>query len=348
MQDSIGALSDGLAAVKLSFDGMREKCNMSQAVSIKHHSIFEFEVLEDLPLMVDAEDSRIAGLVANLQRFRGVEGFQKHDETQCRVKVIDPFFCEVAKVLDCGIVPPNDSNRNLTVRVRNFEFKGQTDLCVGQGDSIPLLAIEIKPMQGDLHLKGKGFIGERFKHKTQIALQCAAFQAQCCDSAIPYSCLLTDLHSLYVVQIKSYDVNKIAARVFEVVQKEDEFVRAVLRAADDNKGLTKVLDKLTAEPLTCEAAIGFDCNRQDPQVSGVPIFPRHSGVPENPPFSREVGNYVGMSAEKDGWSFEPLLPTQQQQKSDIRPLYTRVWMRLSAREHLRDIGSASNIGSTQS
>lgn len=346
LQDSIGAVKDGLSSFKQSFDSLRDNCDMSQATQCKHVNMFEFEAIQEFPPMVDAADPRVSALVKKLKFYRSAQDFNRNNESQCRLHSIDPFFDQVASALKCELIKPDDLHNSLIVRLGRVEFRGKADLLVGHADVLPLLPIEIKPMAGPYRLKGTGFDNEDFKHKTQIALQCAAFQAQCGDSATEYSCLLTNLLVLYVVQIKSYNATTISTRIFQVVEAENLFVRAVLRAADDNRSLTQDLKKFAVGPWICEAANAFDCHRKDPAVSGIPQVPQGSGVLEdNLVAGQGGGDNSCLSATKMQTNFERLLPTRNQQKSDIRPNFTRAWLRLSAREHLNDLSSISNVES---
>jgi len=347
IQDSVGAVKDEVAIVKTTVDSWREHCNMSAASSKKHGNNFVFDVSNDNPPMVDESDSRIRSLMQCLQECRQKSDFNKSVEAACRSNAVDVFFRAVATALESDIVSSNDTKCSLTVRVARTEFSGRTDLLVGHESTLPLLAVEVKPMMGEHRLRGDGFSSELFSHKTQIALQCTAFQAQCCASSTLYSCLLTNLLSLYVVQVTSYDSNTISSLTFKVVQEEKEFVRAVLHAADANAGLTA---SASASPLVCEAAKGFNSERPDPAVAGLPQFPQSSSVPADQlcgGAAHRGGGDCGsarMAAERATWNFESLLPTQRQQKSDVRPNYTRAWVRLSAREHLQGLDSLANVG----
>ena len=346
---SMGALSDGIFALKRVLDARLEECDMSQATQARHGGIFQFEYLTDeLPPMVDAADYRVADLERILQEQRSVVGFLKSSELECRQKAIDPFFKQVARVLGCEIINSDSASSRLIVRVGNMEFSGNTDILIGPVDALPLLPIEVKPMTGKHGLKGVQFTKESFSHKTQIALQCAAFQAQCSNSRTQFSCLLTNLCSLYVVQIKSYDAVTISTRIFKVVQDGNHFVRAILRAADDNRSLTKDQKQDVAGPWTCETTTVFDCDRQDPGVSGIPQVPQGSGLLDEGYVAEQGGgDNLSMKAAQMHSNFESLLPTQQQQKSDIRHIYTRLWLRNCAPDcgQLYDISSISNVES---
>lgn len=347
MHNSIGVIADGLSALKQSFQSLNlwEDCKMSQATDCKHAKMFEFEAVQELPPMVDATDSRVSGLVEKLKFFRSASGFRKDVEKECRENSIDCFFKEVAIVLDCDIVKSDIVDNSLIVKLGKYEFKGKTDILLGHSHKFPLLPIEVKPMKGGL--KGKTFQSEIFRTKTQIALQGACFQSQCGDSATQYSCLLTNLLVLYVVQIKSYNGSTISARIFKVVQAEELFVRAVLRAADDNRILTHDLNEVVVGPWICEAANTFDCDRKDPAVSGIPQVPQGSGVlEENLVAGQGGGGNLSMSASEMRTNFERLLPTQKQQKSDIRANFTRAWLSVSVPEHLHDLSSTSHVEST--
>lgn len=353
VRDTMGAVKDEVNNVRNTINGWRLECNMSKATNTHHGGMFEFEDLkDDMPPMVSEEDPRIQDLLRVLNNFRLNKGYNRKNEAACRENAVDKFFGEVAKKLKCDILNSDDADSSLIVRVGKVEFTGQTDLIIGQKGSLPLLSIEIKPMEGSHRLNGNGFSEESFSHRTQIVLQCAAFQAQCGASATAYSGLLTNLISLYVVKIKSYDANTVSARVYGVVQDGKSFVRAVLRAADDNSALLKVSDKLGVGPLICEAANGFDSDRRDPAVSGIPQFPNGS---TNVPADQSLGGDGGcdeaglsLSAKTAPWTFEHLLPTHRQQKSDVRPNFTRTWVRLSAREHLQNLCNAANVESTAS
>uniref|UniRef100_A0A7S1DLQ0 Uncharacterized protein n=1 Tax=Hemiselmis andersenii TaxID=464988 RepID=A0A7S1DLQ0_HEMAN len=350
LQDSIGAVKDAVSTVKSTVDGWRDQCKMSAATKGKHFNIFHFNVLEEDPPMVDELDTRIRNLVEKLQGCRQAEGFDRTNESDCRTHAVDVFFQEVATVLESEIVKSTTAGRLLTVRVAQTEFSGFTDVLIGQGSTLPLLAVEVKPLKGNQSLKGNGFDSELFGHKTQIVLQCAAVQAQCSEAPGLYSCLLTNLESLYMVQVTSYDANTIHSRAFRVVQDATKFVRAVLRVADDNRGLAK---ETSCMPLICEAAQGFDSNRRDPTThGGIQQILRAAGAradePQGGEMERGGGHNPGarMTAEQAEWSFERLLPTVSQQKSDVRPNLTRAWVRLCSRDYFQDLSSFANVSSS--
>jgi len=344
LQDSVGAVKDVVSTVKSTFDGWRETCDMSKATKTKHDKNFSFTVVDDDPPMVGANDARISDLVQHLVRCRGVGGFTQSVESACRENAVDGFFQKVATALGSQVV--NSASRLLTVRVAQTEFSGYTDILIGQETTLPLLAVEVKPMTGEHRLKGNGFNSEMFSHQTQIVLQCTALQAQCLASRGSYSCVLTNLSSLYIVQVTSYDANTIYSRAFRVVKDATEFVRAVLRAADDNGGI--VAGKRDTG-LICEAAQGFDSNRPDPEHGGIPQVPRSSAsadpVLHGGGGARGGGDLCGtrVAAEQAAWRFERLLPTTSQQKSDVRPNFTRAWVRLSSRECLHDMSNSAVV-----
>jgi len=344
LEDSVGAVKDTLTAVKSTIDGWREICNMSKATHGKHDSIFYFAVVDEDPPMVEASDARISNLVKQLKRYRKVTGFRMNDEPACREHAIDCFFKEVANALGSEIV--NSARRLLTVRVAQTEFSGLTDLLVGQETTLPLLTIEVKPMLGEHRLRGEGFNSEKFGHKAQIVLQCAALQAQCVEYHGLFSCVLTNLKSLYIVQVTAYDANTISSRAFRVVKDETKFVRALLRAADDNGGL---IGGTRDKALICESAQGFDSARPHPAHGGIQQFPQRSSV-DTGSVVRGGGEPGGgdisgttMVTKQAAWNFERLLPTPSEQKSDVRPNFTRAWVRLSSREYLNDLNSSANV-----
>jgi hypothetical protein len=346
MSDSLCAVSDKVSSVKHALDGTREKCSMSQATRTKHVAIFEFKVVPDSPPMVLMTDTRIDGLVEKLKTARSATDFEKSNEAACRTNSIDGFFSNVADVLRCETINSNKSTSSLTVRVAKFEFTGCTDILIGHQKKLPLLAIEVKPMAGERRLKGEEFTKELFCHQTQIVLQCAALQAQCRNSTNNFSCLLTNLLSLYVVKITSYDASTIRATIFKVLNNEKDIVRAVLRSADDNGTLPPISDELVSGPLTCETANHFDRSRTEPELSGIPqVLAGTSSAGNTVP--QLSGNHgVGgtlMSGEDGTLTFERLLPTHKQQKSDIKPNFVRAWIRLNDHRHLQDLGSSANI-----
>lgn len=344
-RDSLGAVTDIVSSLKLAIDATREICQMSSASLVRHRNIFEFHVVSDAPPMVSETDSRVNGLVKKLELARSVTGFDKSNEAACRTNSIDGFFSNVAAVLLCETINPNINT--LTVRVAKFEFTGYTDILIGHETKLPVLAIEVKPMTGNRRLKGEKFTDELFCHQTQIVLQCAALQAQFRNSTNNFSCLLTNLHSLYVVKIMSYDASTIRATIFKVLNNEMDIVRAVLSSADDNGTLPPISDELVSGPLTCETANNFDSSRTEPELSGIPqVLAGTSSAGSTVPQlsgNHGVGGGTVISGEDGTLTFERLLPTHKQQKSDIKPNFVRAWIRLSDHRHLQDLGSAANV-----
>lgn len=264
-----GALQDALTQQTAAIEGMMDACQMSTASKAKH--LFKFEALEcDLP-MVQAQDKRVRQLVKLLDQARSQSSRQSKtftsDEKWCRDKYMIPFFRDVAKEYGVGTIEPNESIYELKVLIGGKIFTGKTDLLVGgekallDNEHALILVIEMKPFTGPCALTGNCFSLEDPKHQTQIALQSAAIQS-CCLGSRPFACILTNLHHMYVVQVTSYDSSQITVQTYNCISDKTKFVRAILMAADTNKGIQKQCD-INRNPIMCVTNMGYDSHRAD-------------------------------------------------------------------------------------
>jgi hypothetical protein len=264
-----GALQDTVMQQTAAIEGMMDACQMSTASKAKH--LFKFEALESDPPMVKASDKRVSRLVellvqARSQSRREPKNFTS-DEKWCRGEHMILFFGNVAREYGVGTIEPNESIYELKVLIGGKMFTGKTHLFVGgekallDSEHALILVIEMKPFTGPCALTGNGFSREDFKHQAQIALQSAAIQS-CCLGSRPFACILTNLHHMYVVQVTSYDSSQITVQTYNCVSDKAKFVRAILMAADINKGIQKRCD-INRNPIMCVTNMGYDSHRAD-------------------------------------------------------------------------------------
>ena len=264
-----------LAKQTAAIDGFLVQCDMSGA-SRGHQDLFKFTLLKRDPPMVPNNDSRVHGLVQVLRQLRDPnrQPSDPQNEKECRDKCIIPFFQAVAQVYRVSSTEPNSPQHQLKVVIGNRLFSGYTDFFVGgeealinEGDEL-ILMIEMKPMEGGLKLSGNGFLREKFAVQAQIALQGVAIQS-CCTGLVPFACILTNLHHMYVLQVTSYDSLQITAKTFKCVSDETKFVRAVLKAADTNKQIQKQYDT-SRKSIMCVTKVGYDSRISSLALGGIP------------------------------------------------------------------------------
>lgn len=325
----------------------------------KHQELFDFHALEEHPPMVADIDKRIPHLVERLQHFRKLSGYSKNDEEQCTNKAFLPFFQDVAIVMQASAIVPNKDEFSLKVNIAGTSFRGKSDLFLRRDGEMPILGAELKPMQGSYSLKGGDFSREKFRHRTQVVLQCAAFQSFCRGSC-QFSCILTDLNHMYVVQIRSYNASQVSAQIFKCLTQKRQFVRALLHVLDSNSSISK-LESSVGHPITIFTAKGYDCNPMGPESGGIPqVYTdtcaaghtgavyganrSHSDADGSLEKSVDVeelgGAETGRKAESSAACFEKLLPSVLHQKSSVKPNFVRAWLHMST---LVDCSNQMNI-----
>ena len=348
---SFGAILQTLHQTTAAVDNLRDKCNMSKATEREHKEVFDFKFHDGLPPMVDDTDVRIQKLVEQLKYFRQVKRFDKSNESECRSNAIDPFFEDVATCLEVEKVSANTLNHLLKVKVGRSIFEGNSDLFLGPKDGHPTLGVEIKPMKGDSQVPN-AYSKLSFNQKAQIVLQCASLQSVFVNTGIPFSCVLTNLNVMYVVQVESYDGGKITAKFFRGLSIPHEFVRALLKAADLNASITSS-SRVFSGPVVCDTTDTYDCNRPDLKFSGIPQFSRNTGVGTNDSGRDQETNanddvdHVTLSdsipSTSGCFGFERMLPLAHHQKHGIRANYTQIWLRLSEPVPFVDRSSTLNM-----
>ena len=271
IEQRVGAVQDTANTTLLALERTMTKCEMSSVKTAQHVDLFHFSVLDEYPPMVADTDNRVSNLVERLQHFRQLSGFRKNNEAECRDKAIKPFFECVAAYLDTLVEAPNEGDLFLKVNIGGTSFDGKTDLILRREGEMPILAAELKPMIGSYSLNGTEFNGETFTHKSQIVLQCTAFQS-ICRSSKQFSCILTNLNFMYVVQIMSYNADRISAQIFKGLSEERLFVRALLQALDSNSSIPKRENSL-GHPIRVFTAEAYDCNQIDTLYGGIPQSP---------------------------------------------------------------------------
>ena len=258
-------VKDALDKQTAALEGIMDQFDMSDVGTQANKDVFHFQDIESDPPMVDSDDPRVGGLVQALHRLRSrkCRQFNTCMERLCRDNCIIPFFRAVADVYRATTIEPNEDKYQLRVLLGRKWFHGYTDLFVGgekalidQEKGELILVIEMKPIAGNLKLKGPFFTKEGFRVQAQIALQAAAIQSCCVDSTL-FSCILTNLDRMYVVQVTSYNSHQITAQAFKCVTDESKFVRAVLKAADTNNQIQKQL-LANRQSIMCVTSQGHD------------------------------------------------------------------------------------------
>ena len=369
IEQRLGAVQDTANTTLLALECTMNKCEMSSVKSGQHAGLFHFDACDEYPPMVADTDDRISNLVERLQHFRQLSGFRRNDEAMCRDMAIKPFFECVAAYSDALIEVPNGEDLFLKVNIGGTSFDGKTDLILRSKGGMPILAAELKPMTGDYRLKGTDFERETFRHKSQIVLQCTAFQS-ICRSSKQFSCILTNLTFMYVVQIISYDADKISARIFKGLREERLFVRALLQALESNSSIPKQ-EKSLGHPIRVFTAESYDCNEIGPSYGGNAQTPAAGAqnatdalhgkgtsqsaadgssvecVNKEDPKAAEDENRTQLS----GVCFEEWLPCKSQQKTCVKPNFVRAWLHMSPvalqHEPLVDCSSQLNISKGQ-
>lgn len=366
IEQRIGAVHDTANTTKAVVENLLTKCDMSHATEKDHLELFDFHDCEEYPPMVKDTDVRISGLVQRLRHFRRLSSFEKRNEKACRDSAIIPFFQDVARVMEAQTIVPDGEEYFLKVNVAGTSFRGKTDLVLCSDGEMPMIGIEMKPMQGDNCLKGTHFMEEQFKHRTQIVLQCVAFQSFC-QSASQFSCILTNLNCMYVVRVRSYDASQISTEFFKCVDDERFFVRALLQAVESNSSISKLENRL-GHPLTIFTAEGYECDPIEGASGGIPqartgtCFPKSTmavhGVDGNQCAHGVDRSLCTHGADKSqcaadssydkcydkqnlcvaeavrktvpsAFCFEKWLPSVRHQKSTVKPNFVRAWLHMS-------------------
>jgi len=333
---SVGALHDSMNKTIAAVEGLFQECNMSQVSEKQHAECFTWNFCGEPP-MVSEDDKRVAGLAETLTKFRDVKGFSKSIEKLCRKNAVDPFFTEFAKCTGVAMMVADEVKYCLRVNIGHTSFKGLTDIVLGPKAGCPQLVIEVKPMAGISSLTGKQFSDLTFRTRTQVVLQCAAFQSLYRNSGNLFSCVLTDLLTMYVVQVESYNSNQICANIFRAVTEPNDFVRALLHASDSNKLIPKRADDIRG-PIVCFTSERFDSTRPDPSFQGFPTAHSDSGSSGPIASAHGTANHSGLSGNicsKTG-NFESLLPLECHQEHGIRANYTHAWKILTERVPLNE------------
>ena len=270
-------IKDTLAKQTAAIEGIMDQLDMSEASSKGSRDLFNFKEIQSDPPMVPKDDPRVEGLVQVLRllRSQNSQNFDTDVEKLCRDNCIIPFFQAVAKVYGASTIEPNLSKYQLKVLLGRKWFHGYTDLFVGGEEALVnkekgelILMIEMKPITGSLKLKGSRFQDENYRFRAQIALQGAAIQS-CCTGSIPFSCILTNLDNMYVLQVTSYNSFQITAQTFTCVSDESKFVRAVLKAADTNKKIQKHHDA-NRQSIMCVTNLRYDSHTSSLALGVVP------------------------------------------------------------------------------
>lgn len=333
---SVGALHDSMKKTIAAVEGLFQECNMSQVTEKQHAECFTWNFCGEPP-MVSKDDKRVAGLAETLTKFRDVKGFRKSTEKLCRTNAVDPFFTEFAKCTGVAMMVADEVKYCLRVNIGHTSFKGLTDILLGPKAGCPQLVIEVKPMAGISSLTGKQFSDLTFRTRTQVVLQCAAFQSLYRNSGNLFSCVLTDLLTMYVVQVESYNSNQICANIFRAVTEPNDFVRALLHASDSNKLIPKRANDIRG-PIVCFTSERFDSTRPDPSFQGFPTAHSDSGSSGPIASAHGTANHSGLSGNicsKPG-NFESLLPLECHQEHGIRANYTHAWKILTERVPLNE------------
>ena len=333
---SVGALHDSMNKTIAAVEGLFQECNMSQVSEKQHAECFTWNFCGEPP-MVSEDDKRVAGLAETLTKFRDVKSFSKSTEKLCRKNAVDPFFTEFAKCTGAAMMVADEVKYCLRVNIGHTSFKGLTDILLGPKAGCPQLVIEVKPMAGISSLTGKQFSDLTFRTRTQVVLQCAAFQSLYRNSGNPFSCVLTDLLTMYVVQVESYNSNQICANIFRAVTEPNDFVRALLHASDSNKLIPNRANDIRG-PIVCFTSERFDSTRPDPSFQGFPTAHSDSGSSGPIASAHGTANHSGLSGNicsKTG-NFESLLPLECHQEHGIRANYTHAWKILTERVPLNE------------
>lgn len=317
-------------------EGLFKECNMSQVTERQHAEFFTWKFCGEPP-MVSEGDQRVQGLADTLKKIRLVKGFSKSSEKLCRKNAVDPFFTEFANCTGVAMTAADEAKYCLSVNLGHTSFKGLTDILLGPKAGFPQLVIEVKPMAGQSSLAGRHFSELTFRTKTQVVLQCAAFQSLYRNSGNLFSCVLTDLLTMYVVQVESYNSNQICAKIFHAVTEPNNFVRALLHASDNNKLIPKRANDLRG-PIVCFTSERFDSTRPDPSFEGFPTAHSDSGSSGPIASAHGTANHSGLAGNmcsKTG-NFESLLPLECHQEHGIRANYTHAWKILTERVPLNE------------
>lgn len=355
MQQRIGALQDTVKMSVAALENLFTKCDMSQASEKDHQDLFDFNVLEEYPPMVEDTDDRISNLVQRLQHFRKLPISNRRDEAECRSKAIIPFFEDVARVVGATTQVPDADKYSLKVNIAGNSFAGKTDLVLCREGELPILGVEMKPMLGDYCLKYLSFNNEKFKHKAQVVLQCVAFQSICSNST-QFSCILTNLKGMYVVQIQSYNATQISAQIFKCVTEEREFVKALLKALDSNSSIPK-LESSLGHPISIftasnwnssglhhtfggihQAALGTSAAMPTGAVHGAGRRQHADGDTCEKTNKRDdlCGTKALRKTEYWEFCFAKFLPSERHQKSDAKPNFIQAWL------HMLTLSDCSN------
>ena len=355
IQQRFGALQDTINMSVAAVENLFIKCDMSQASEKEHNELFDFNVLEEYPPMVEDTDGRISNLVQCLQHFRKIRISNRSDEVQCRDKAIIPFFEEVARVVGATTKIPDADEYSLKVNIAGKSFSGKTDLVLYREGELPILGVEMKPLAGDYCLKYANFNQEKFRHKAQIVLQCVAFQSICSDSS-QCSCILTNLKGMSVVQIQSYNATQISAQIFKCVTEERTFVKALLKALDSNSSIPKLESRL-GHPISIFTASKWDSSCICPTFGGIHQVSSGMSAAKSTGAAHGTGrkqracggtcgksdksdDHCGAKALRKAFCFEKFLPSMRHQKSDVKPNFTQAWLHMSA---LNDCSNQNNI-----
>jgi hypothetical protein len=270
-------IKDTMTRQTAAIEGIMDQYDMSSAASTGNRDLFKFTNMPRDPPMVPRDDPRVHSLVQALRQFRllGKDRRLLHttNEKQCRDTCIIPFFKVVAEVYGVSTAEPNSAEHQLKVFIGKKWFHGYTDLFVGGEKALInkmdelILMIEMKPMTGGCSLNGTGFENEKPAYQAQIALQAAAIQS-CCLGLTPFTCILTNLRHLYVLEVTSYNSIQITAQTFKCVSDESKFVRAVLKAADTNKQIQKQYDT-NRKSIMCVTGLGYDSSLSSLALGGI-------------------------------------------------------------------------------
>jgi hypothetical protein len=381
-------VKDELAKQTAAIEGIMDQCDMSRASSMGSRDLFIFKESQSDPPMVAKDDPRVKGLVQVLHQLRSQnsQNFRTDDEKLCRDKCIIPFFQAVAQVYRVSTTEPNSPGNQLKVFIGRKWFHGYTDLFVGGEKELInereklILMIEMKPMTGDLKLKGTGFHNEKYAYQAQIVLQGAAIQS-CCTDITPFSCILTNLRHMYVLQVTSYNSIQITAQTFKCVSDESKFVRAVLKAADTNKQIQKQFDA-NKQSIMCVTSLGYDSHISSLALGGIPqvqasaqgtgtmgaAFHERSNVHDavdgfnvveanealsiGDGFSTLEDDSVNgkdfdsinpaVVGESCPWNFAACLQPDEHRRTSFKTSYTKAWVHLLQQQPLADCSSQLN------
>jgi hypothetical protein len=344
---AIAALQNSVNRTSYVVEANLSPCDMSHATQKNHAGMFQFNYDDhNAPPMVSSGDARVAPLVEALRKYRNGKGFSRINEALCCTKAFRPFFTEFARSLRSSMIVPDADQYCLKVNIGNTSFTGRSDIVVGLKGCFPQLVIEVKPMAGNCSLQGKTFSELPFSTRTQVVLQCAAFQSLCKENGKSFSCVLTDLLTMYVVQVESFNSRQICAKIFSAVTDEKDFIRALLFAYDSNELISK-RSTCFKGPIVCFTAEGYDSNRP-PEVpfTQVPSGSSSPGRATSQVSGAKHSSLAGAKCSRNE-GFESLLPPACQ-KHGIRTNFTEAWMVLTERVPFSERCSDMNVSTCES